>query len=137
MQRTKEVIEETIRIVEEEMQPYLVGAEYISKVEFTGKKFPKLFLFLANGGTIQEFSDSATITFMFVDAVVSMKAQQQMDYEIKSDMLQAASILVGKLRDQGILLNNDDITYNPNYAFGGDGLSGIVCDITFNLDKSC
>lgn len=137
MQSAKQVIEETIRIVNEEMSAKLVGAEYLSKIEFTGKQFPKLFIFMANASTIQQFSDNVTLTLSFVDVVVTTKDQQRYDYEIKSDMIQIASELIHRLRLAEVLTSTDDITYNPNYAFGGDGLSGIVLDVTFPLDKTC
>lgn len=135
---SKEVIESIIEIVETSLTNYLQGGcEYLSKIEYTGNEFPKVFIFEQNAGQIQQQANSCSITFRFMDVAESLNNKQRKDYEIKSDMTQAASLLIDYLQRDGVLVVDTDTSFEPVYITGGDGLSGIELTINFPIMKPC
>lgn len=119
------------------MPDYLKGAEYTSKVEFTDNEFPKLFIFQNQPTQINQFSNSVSLNFRFLDVAEGVNNKQRRDYEIKSDMQLAASILFDLMKKDDIILSNVDIPLQPIYIAGGDGLSGVEANVEIPLKRPC
>ena len=135
---SKEVIESVIELTNNLMIDYLPGgAEYLSKLEFTGKDFPKLFVFYQEAAQIQQQTNNVRLTFRFLDVVGGINNKWRRDYEIKSDMEQAASLLIDLLQSYNVLVSPIDESYQPVYATYGDELSGIEMSVTFPIMKPC
>lgn len=135
---SKEVIESIVEIVNNQMQDYLAGgAEYLSKLEFTGKTFPKLFIFNSEAAQLQQQTNNVRLTLRFLDVAEGINNKWRRDYEIKSDMEQAASLLVDLMQKLDILVSAIDEASQPVYSSMGDGLSGIEMSITFPMLKPC
>ena len=133
----KEVSDSIISIVENKMSDYLKGAMYLSKVEFTGKVWPYLFIFLEESASIQQQTNNVVFTLRFLDVAEGLNEKMGRDLQIKSDMIEAASILIDYLQNDGVLVNAIDTTFSPVYVQYGDGLSGIQISINFPIQRPC
>lgn len=132
----KELIEGIATIVEERI-PEIITVKYtgIPNTE-KAKEFPQLFIFLDNNVTIDENINTVPLTLWFVDVQISQSLEWRKDYEIKSDMIQAASKLFDILQNEG-WLDSVNVTLTPLTSDMQDGLSGMQAIPTFNLQKPC
>ena len=135
---SKEVIEDMISIVENQLQNYFAGgAEYIDKIQFQAKAWPKVFIYNESASTIEQNRNTVNLTVNFLDVGESLNNKTKLDYEIKSDMEQAASLFIDYLIEYEILTSYSNITFEPVTITGGDGLSGGFMTLSIPLEKPC
>jgi len=117
----------------------------IQSVEYTGsidinmtkaKDFPKVYMIADESGSIDDNINTILVRFLFCDVQKGRLDEWVRDYEIKSDMQLEASMLFDRLQSDGYSIEFP-ISYQPISGEYNDGLAGVECTVTFNLQKPC
>lgn len=117
----------------------------IQSVEYTGaidinmtkaKDFPKVYMIADESGTFDNNINTVLVRFLFCDVQKGRLDEWQRDYEVKSDMQLEASMLFDRLQSDGYSIEFP-ISYQPISGEYNDGLAGVECTVTFNLQKPC
>ena len=134
----KQIVEDVIDVITNN-SVNIQTVEYVEIFEYNNAKakdYPKVLMALEESGELGDNSNTANVTFLFIDVMGGRLNQTQRDYEIKSDMQLEASMLFDKLQSEGYIINLP-ISYDPITGFYDDKLSGVTCTVTFNLAKPC
>lgn len=148
MKMTKISAKELIEAVEAKIDSLLIANKYLVKrnyvytndqIDTDGlKDFPRLFYWWNDSGSLNENYNTVVLGFVFCDVMTGKQSELKRDYEIKSDMLQAASILFDDLsRDPVFDAFGTSISYTPFSDRFANGLSGIQASVTFSITKPC
>lgn len=132
-----EVINSSIEIVDTHMSDYLVKAVYDTTSSGSDKDFPCLLMFQNEAATSQASYNQFNLTFRCLDVAEALNNKKRMDYEVKSDMMLAASIFLDYLVAEGIIESRADIQLQPITISEGKGLSGIEFSLTIPIFKPC
>jgi hypothetical protein len=139
----KEIIETVITQTNSLLIPdQIVRIDYVQsddQVDTDGNKdFPRIYFNWSDAGTLEENFNTITLDFLFCDVMASKTNSKKYDYEIKSDMMQAASKLFDNLSREEFFQNaNPTFTYNPFSNRFNNGMSGVEVSVTFVVSKPC
>ena len=101
------------------------------------KNFPKLYLIANENVTFGELTNTIPLTMRFCDVSRAKDKSEQLDLEIKSDMIQVASKLMDILQEKGYFNGDLNLSAIPFDNELNDGLSGIDITPDFVLKKPC
>lgn len=138
----KEIIETIESKITTVLSSEIVTYNYVStldQVDIDAKKnFPRVYFNWSSSGSLNENNNTVVITFMFVDVAEGKSDSVKRDYEIKSDMLQAASKFVDNLSREELLPDFQyAVSYDPLSGRYNNGLSGIQFSLTFAIEQPC
>ena len=138
----KEIIETVESKISTVLSDEIVTYDYIytdDQIDIDGtKNFPRIYFHWNEAGALNENNNSMVLVFMFCDVMESKTNSKKKDYEIKSDMMQAASKLFVTLsREPFFETATPSFSYQPFSQRGNNGLAGVQVTVTFALEKPC
>ena len=138
----KELIEDIRSTITTLLSDEIIRNDYISsndEIDTTGtKQWPRVYIRWTDDGSLDINTNTAVLGFLFLDVSTSKTNKSKKDYEIKSDMVQAASKLFDNLiREDYFGEATPTLGYTPVSNAYDNGLSGIMMTVTFNLAKPC
>ncbi len=139
----KEIIESVESKIDSLLiQDYVIEREYVytnDQIDTDGKKnFPKVYYWWNDAGSLNENYNTVVMGFVFCDVMQGKTNANTRDYEIKSDMLQAASRLFDNISRDAFFENaQPSFSYDPFSNRFANGLSGVQVTVTFAIEKPC
>jgi len=139
----KEIIEAVeAKIDSNLLSDYIVQRNYVysnDQIDTDGRKnYPRVYYWWNDSGALNENYNTMVMGFNFCDVMGGKTNSLKRDYEIKSDMLQAASILFDNIsRDPFFEGANPSFSYDPFSDRFENSLSGVQVTVTFAIEKPC
>lgn len=138
----KEIIETIESKIDTVLDGLVVAKDYVytnDQIDTDGRKdYPRVYYWWNDAGALADNHNTMVMGFIFCDVMGGKTNSLKRDYEIKSDMVQAASKLFDNLsRDPLFPSFNQSISYDPFAGRFSNDLSGIQLTVTFAIEKPC
>jgi len=138
----KEIIESIEAKIGSVLTDEIVKYDYVYSVDQidtdSKKDYPRVYCAWNESADLNDNYNSVTLAYYFCDVMFGKSSSIQRDYEIKSDMLQAASKLFDDLsREEFFQSATPSISYTPFSNRFDNGISGVEVTVTLALEKPC
>lgn len=134
----KQIVEDVIDVITNN-SVNIQSVEEVDEIDINmnkSKDFPKVYIATNESGSYDENVNKINVQFFFLDVQTGRLNQNKRSLEIKSDMMLEASMLFDRLQSDGYSIDFS-IPFQPLSGEYNDGLAGVECTVTFNLDKPC